>query len=979
MPKPARPSAADGRHSTRPGERGGFVGRSGDIELLRDLLSEVSRGAGGVLVVSGEQGIGKSALLREGLASAVRLGCRVGWGVADELRQGFPLGVIVECLGSEGRLAVAGRAVAGRARAGGGWGLGGPLSGDPVQAGVERLLTAAGRLCAVSPVVLVAEDLQWADETSLLVWRRLSRAAAKLPLLVVGSLRPVPARPEVERLVLGVAAAGGVVLELGPLAHADVTELASGLVGGVPGRRLAGVLGRAGGNPLYLAELAGALVRQGRVRVVGGVAELTGEPEAVQVPGSLAAAIGERLAGLAPAGMGVLRWAALLGPEFTVTDLAVVTGWSAGELAEVVEAALAAGVVEERVAGELAAQAGGWLGFRHGLIRQALYEQIPVSVRDALHVQAARALARAGAPAERVAAQLAAAPEVGGDWAWQWLADAAGTLAHRTPQVAAQLLRRALACLPETDHRREVLETGLVTAAFMLTEQEELERIARPLLERTADADRAAEVSWLLGIALARAGRPAEGALIADMALARPYVSQLWQARLRACQAIGLAETAEADRAAEVARQALAGAERTGDQLAAGYALRAMSCMAHRQLEPGLEHIERALEMTGEDPRAADVRLLLLSSRAGALGLLDRHAEAEHAFQETLALAAQMGTPQLILVCSAAAEYYYDAARWDDALAMLDADAGHPGPDHLSLRMHGLAALIAGHRDDSETAEKHLAAVRHELTDSPRVRAKVHYLYLARAVDAERAGRLDEAARELARILDPAIAADMPELYTLFPALTRLALSVGDTPAAESAAAAAAQEAQRAPLPVRQACADLCRGLAKGDPEPVLAAAAYYESAGRPFDRAQALEDAAVLLAERGGRSDLTVSRHAFRDAARLYLGLGAKWDLQRADARLRPYDVSRLGGRRRASTGQGWDALTRTEVKVADLVGAGQTNPQIAAELFLSRNTVQTHVSHILAKLGAHSRAEIIRQLAERTGASRPEAPQEP
>ena len=101
----------------------------------------------------------------------------------------------------------------------------------------------------------------------------------------------------------------------------------------------------------------------------------------------------------------------------------------------------------------------------------------------------------------------------------------------------------------------------------------------------------------------------------------------------------------------------------------------------------------------------------------------------------------------------------------------------------------------------------------------------------------------------------------------------------------------------------------------------------------------------------------------AFTEAARLYLGLGAAWDLRRADARLRRYGIRRARGGRRGRPAQGWEALTPTEAKIAALVAEGRSNPDIAAELFLSRNTVQTHVSHILAKLGARSRAEIIRQ----------------
>jgi DNA-binding CsgD family transcriptional regulator len=934
---------------------GRLVGRAPEVARLRELVSRVADGVGGTLLVVGEQGIGKSALLREGMAGAVALGCRVGWGVADELRQGFPLGVMVECLGAEGRLAVG-------VGSGGSRGLGGLLlSDDPVLAGEERLLAVVDRMCAVSPVVLVAEDLQWADEASLVTWQRLSRAVGQSPLLLVGSLRPVPAREKVERLVRGVAVGGGVVLDLRPMETDEVAELASGVLGAPPGRRLSGLLARAGGNPLYVAELADSLVREGSVRVTGGTAELLGDETAVRVPLSLMAAIGERLATLEPAEVGVLRWAAVLGPEFSVTDLASVTGWSAGNLAIAMQNAVAAGVV---------AQIGGRLGFRHGLTRQALYEQIPASVREALHLQAGRVLARAGAPAARVAAQLVAAPEAASEWVWDWLVSALGTPTQHVPEATAQLLRRALARLPETDARRELLETGLVRVAFRLMQQEELERVARPLLARTADPDRAAEVSWLLGIGLARAERLAEGALVVDEALERPGVSEIWQVRLRTRQSIALAQAARVDRAAEVAQQALAEAERSGDRFAVGYALHAAAFVAHRRLEPGLDQIERALEVIGDDPQATDLRLLLVSNRGVAMGLLDRHDEASRSFREALALAEQTGSLQLGIVCAAAAEYYFEVAQWDEALAMLEIGAGLPGPDHLQLRMHGLSALIAGHRDDPETARRHLAAVHGTPADSPRFRARAHYLYLARALDAERAGRLEDAAGELRQILEPDVAAGMPELYLLFPALTRLALSVGDTAAADAAAHAASSEAERAPVPVRVGAADLCRGLAKRDPELVLAAAGYYLSSGRLFDRARALEDAAVLLAERGGPAgtgaDLSPSRRAFLEAARLYLDLGAEWDLRRADARLRPYGISRRKSRRPRRPVAGWDALTPTEVKIAHLVAAGRSNPDIAAELFLSRNTVQTHVSHILAKLGVRSRADIIRQVAE-------------
>ncbi len=303
-----------------------------------------------------------------------------------------------------------------------------------------------------------------------------------------------------------------------------------------------------------------------------------------------------------------------------------------------------------------------------------------------------------------------------------------------------------------------------------------------------------------------------------------------------------------------------------------------------------------------------------------------------------------------------AAEDYFEAGQWDDALAELEPAAGLPVSGDTPVRVHGLIALIAGHRDDRVTAEEHLVAARDQTTGSIS-QAVSSYLLRARALAAERAGRPGQAVAVLAQILDPGVAPGMPDRYLLLPVLTRLALTARDAATAAAAAQAAAEEAEREPVPVKMAAAGHCRGLLDSDPGPLLAAASQYEG---PLNSAQALEDAAVLLADRG---DLPAARRAFTDAAGVYRALGAAWDIRRTDARLRRYGIRRGRGGRWVKPVQGWEALTPTETKIAHLVADGRSNPDIAAELFLSRNTVQTHVSHILAKLGARSRAEIIRQ----------------
>jgi DNA-binding CsgD family transcriptional regulator len=229
-------------------------------------------------------------------------------------------------------------------------------------------------------------------------------------------------------------------------------------------------------------------------------------------------------------------------------------------------------------------------------------------------------------------------------------------------------------------------------------------------------------------------------------------------------------------------------------------------------------------------------------------------------------------------------------------------------------------------------------------------------------LSAERAGLIHEAEETLAQCLDPGLADVMGDLHDILPTLTRLALANGHA-ATAAAAAAAASDAYDEPLPLpsRTAPADHCRGLVAADPALLAAAADVFESAGRPFQRALALEDAAVLMADHGDKEG---ARKAFAKAATAYEALGARWDIRRAEARLRQYNIRRSRSRRSHPPAEGREALTPTETEIARLIASGLSNPDIAARLFLSRNTVQTHVSHILTKLGVGSRVEIARQV---------------
>jgi DNA-binding CsgD family transcriptional regulator len=186
---------------------------------------------------------------------------------------------------------------------------------------------------------------------------------------------------------------------------------------------------------------------------------------------------------------------------------------------------------------------------------------------------------------------------------------------------------------------------------------------------------------------------------------------------------------------------------------------------------------------------------------------------------------------------------------------------------------------------------------------------------------------------------------------------------------ARTAAQACQAEAAAETRPARAAAASLrCRGLLESDPVPLRDAVAHYRAVGAAAELPTAVEDLAAVLAERGQHEE---ARAALNEAVSLYEGLNARWDIRRAEGRLRPYGIRRgVRGPRGPRAASGWEALTPTEVKIAALVARGDSTSEIARGMFLSRRTVQTYISHILAKLGAKSRVEIVRE-ALRQGVS--------
>ncbi len=406
--------------------RHAVVGRDGELMRLADLARDAAAGQGRLILIEGEPGIGKTLLLRTVLGDAAGLFPYTMIGAAEEFDQRLPFATVHSCLAP---LAASDRRVAEVLAL-----IRGGSAEYPV---IESVLALVEEWCAESPMALAVDDLHWADPASILLLHRLARVAGQLPLLLAAAHRSGAGRPDVDALTRSWRGHGAVQVVLGPLPDPAVHELVAGLAGGQPGPALRGLVTGAAGNPLYIGELVNGLAREMRLRAADGVVDIEPGQDGSGVSPTLGMAIARRLVFLSAGTRELLQVAALLGAAFSVADVAAVLGRPVTDLL--------GGVREATEAGVLTAMPDR-LAFRHPLVRTVLDDDLPMSARQALHLQVAEALATRTAP-ERVAGHLLAAGPAAAPML-PWLADTADDLTARTPALAAELLSQVLDMAP---------------------------------------------------------------------------------------------------------------------------------------------------------------------------------------------------------------------------------------------------------------------------------------------------------------------------------------------------------------------------------------------------------------------------------------------------------------------------------------------------------------------------------------------------
>lgn len=951
--------------------QGPLVARDVELAYLRRAVDDSTRGRGSIVILEGEPGIGKTRLVEQVAAEARAEGAEVLFGAAEELERRRPFAALAACLDVNGVSTDPRRTAIARLLGGTPLGEQRFLSDVPNRTLglfgtaaelqfriVEAFVSLVEELAANRPVILAVDDLQWGDPSSVYVLHRLSSICPQLPLMLLVSLRPLPRSGEVDQLLHSLLAAGAHRLRLGPLPDDAVLTLTRALLGREPGPLLVKQLLGTGGNPFFVAELLAALEEHGALHEAqDGEADLG----VVELLPSLALTILHRLSFLAPATLDLLRVASVLGSRVAPGELSLVTGQPLGTLLPGLREAATGGALREQ---------GDVFTFRHDLVREALYLDLPQPVRKDLHKDAARVLATWGAPLSRLAEHVVRGAAPGDRQAVQWLREAAADAASTAPALAAELLERALELADDAHPLRDRMAAERAVSLTWAGGAAEAEELCRVVLDRRPDP--AAEVTLLnaLGQTLLLQGRAHEALEVVERAIASSAVTEGERVRFLAWSSVCRTLTGDLVGAGELAADVARRAADVEDPLAGCIAGAIEAAVAHYggNFEHAATLAEQACRLADASAGRVGHRFPVHMIRGAILVYVDELEESRATLQRGLEIAEEIGIQaQLAPYHWALALVQFCAGAWDDAVAACEASeelAGERATRVGILLSHALRAHIAVHRNDLAAAEAACAAAEAEFAvTGPQY--GVDWMLWGRALLLEAVGRPTEAFAVLSNAWALCEGTGLVSEYGfLGPDLVRLAVSCADGDRAAHVSRTLAAVTPRIGAAWFEAAALRSRGLLEADAKVLLEAIPALRTSGRPLPLAQGLEDAGTALAgERaGGRAAPLIE-----EAVRVYESLGAERDAARCRSLLRTAGLRPRTRRRTPRPVTGWEALTGTELKVARLVAQGLSNPEIARRLYVSRHTVNAHLSHILAKLGVSSRVEVATEAARR------------
>jgi DNA-binding CsgD family transcriptional regulator len=929
------------------GDLAQLVERETELERLGGLVAAVCAGTGGVAVVEGEAGIGKSSLLAAAGELAAQRGCEVFSARGSEFGREIAFGMVRALFERRlGRLPADERESAfdGAARHAARVVLTGDADEEPAAPGpvLHGLFWLCCNLAETRPLTLLLDDVHLADPASRRFVAYLGERIGDLrALLLVARRTGEPAGP------LEVVAASPTVatIELSPLSSDGVTRLIRGeLAPDASGGYCEAVHAATGGNPFYVRALVSAALADGLAATDCSSRQLRSIS-----PRSVRRAIGLRLAGLGASAGAVAGALAILGDRATLHEISALADLDQQTVAAAVDLLGTAGILRRRLPAE----------FAHPIVRAAIYDDLPAATRSLDHARAARVLIGGSVDPERVAAHLLASEPSGEDGVVDQLQAAAGTaLSRAAPEAAIAYLRRAAAEPLPAPARAHVLH-ALGRAEALI---------------RDPGAFASLEQALALG-----EGPGMRAPVAIDLAQLLVFVGQ-WE---RALDVIGsaLAELGDDDGDVAIRLETLWAVFAAYDPTLVEEFNRRRPQLLTLAARSGSEH--RALTLLLASTGACRIedrdRVLELVGRGldGGRFLAD---EGPEAWPLPQALAALIYVEELDSAAALAGEMLADGVR---SGSVIGAAAGYSFRGWIRARQGALDVAAADLRIGLDIVLEHeltyalpqiamygidVVAERPDLTDLAEL---VGTLELPAAFMNTMSGAFLLEARGALRLRDGQLAgaaADLRQCGEILDALgirnpvasrwrSRLAMALrADAPL--QAAALADEELELAretglprPVGVAQRVAGL---LASGDAgiARLHDAAAVLEGSPAQLERARAVVELGAALRRAGRRVE---AREPLREGMELARLCGAARLRARAEQELRA-----AGARPRRLAFSGTEALTASERRVAELAAAGRSNKQIAQSLFVSAKTVENHLARAYQKLGIRSRAEL-------------------
>jgi DNA-binding CsgD family transcriptional regulator len=972
--------------------RASIVGRAGELAGLEDAFAAAAAGRGSTIFVAGESGIGKTRLVSELAEGAQMRESTVLTGrCIDLVGPGLPYLPLVEALqplrGSSALAEVPGQLrelsrlvpeLAGPAAAV----AAERVAGDAQLQLFQELLAVFERLGAAAPLLVVLEDLHWADASTLDLVAFLAHAVSERRVLIVATYRSdeLRAAAPLQRVVAElVRARKASVLELGPLDWEEIEQLVSAEAEPPPPEIATTIYERSEGNPFFAEELLHAAARGDEM-----------------LPRVLHDALLQRVARLDAVSRAVLRVAAAAGRDVPYALLAAAISLPEHQLLESLEQAVEHGVL-------LADQHAGAFRFRHALLAEVVYATLLPGEREAVHGRLARALgdeptlaaagtatgeaaqhwASAGRPVEALVASVQAARE----------AEAVSGLAE-----ALQHLERAIELWEQVSTAEALTGLELPNLLAQAAELADLTGNGRraaaltnraiELLDEHADPRTAGLLYERLGSYLLPWGAREEGLAAFKRAVELVPAEPPSAERARVLSALGnalLLSWRHADSQA-ACEEAIAIADAIEDDRPA---LRAMSvlgidlCYLGRPAE-GLRILQEARVRARErgTPRDVTHSDVMLCEVLVATGQLPKAAQTA---VEGLAIARRTGLGRSygILLAAYAGEAFLEAGDWVRAEEVLGA-ALPPGATYWSHYPHLVRAQLAIGGGEMATAHQHLeagaqgareptSAARHARLTAELALWEGRAEEAASAVEAGLRGPKTGAAFQRTRLAAVGVQAEAERRQLA--SIERDAAAVG---AARRRARRLLAEARRSAAEVAAvnpeaaawravAEAEYSRVEDRPGPEPWQAAVTAWDELERPYPAACCRWRQAESLVAAGRSTEATtVARAAHRVAS----SLGARPLQRELELLARRARLDLVGLRpeeaQRPSAEASELGLTPREREVLQLLARGYTNREIAAELVISVKTASVHVSHILRKLEVSSRIEAA-QVAQR------------